>query len=290
MTASSLLRDDVITQSLYSVDLHTIKTIIPIRQRDDLREWTPDSAWLAGGTWLFSEPQVHLSKLVDLSHVDWEPIVLDEQGLSLAATCTFAQLFSYQVPSDLPALELIAPSCRALLGSFKVWNAATVGGNICLALPAAPMIALTVALDGEALIWQPDGGERRLSVLDFVTGASTTALQGGELLRAIDMPRSALRRRIAHRRAALTPLGRSAVFLIGTRGDDGFALIVTGATRRPFRLHFTTMPTVTELKDKISGSIRDEDYHDDVHGRPAWRRHLTYLLSAEIRDELAGPS
>ena len=38
-------------------------------------------------------------------------------------------------------------SCEAFLASFKVWNSATVGGNICMSLPAGPMITMTVALE-----------------------------------------------------------------------------------------------------------------------------------------------
>ena len=50
---------------------------------------------------------------------------------------------------------LIDQCCRAFLASFKIWKTATVGGNLCMALPAGPMIALTAALDGDCVIWRP---------------------------------------------------------------------------------------------------------------------------------------
>ena len=37
------------------------------------------------------------------------------------------------------AYPLIWQCVNSLLGSFKVWNVATVAGNICMALPAGPM-------------------------------------------------------------------------------------------------------------------------------------------------------
>ena len=116
---------------------------------------------------------------------------------------------------------------------------ATVGGNLCMALPAGPMISLTAALDGVCTIWTPDGGERQLPIADFVTGANANALRPGELLRQIDMPAAALTRRTAFRQISLTPLGRSGALLIGTLGGDGgFALTVTASTPRPVRLRF----------------------------------------------------
>ena len=43
----------------------------------------------------------------------------------------------------------------SFLASLKIWNAATVGGNICMSLPAGPMISLTAAL--EATYTRPIG-------------------------------------------------------------------------------------------------------------------------------------
>ena len=268
------------------MDLNGVSTFVPIRERDDLARWVPGAAWLGGGTWLFSEPQPGVDTLLDLASLAWPPITLDDEGLHIAATCTFATLAAFSVPPDLLGLGLIEPCCRALLGSFKVWNVATVGGNICLALPAAPMVAFAAALDGVALIWGPDGSERRLPVLDFVVGANATMLKPGEVLRAIDIPASALRRRVAHRRASLTSGGRSAVLLIGTRDAGTFALTITASTPRPVRLAFAETPSAQDLRSMIDAVLPDDAYYDDIHGRPAWRRHLTRVLAEEIRTEL----
>ncbi len=132
---------------------------------------------------LFSEPQPRLRRLIDLSTCDWDPLRVDEAGLFVAATCTIATLDAFEPPAAWIAAELIGFCCRAFLASFKIWNTATVGGNLCMALPAGPMISLCAALDGVCVIWTPDGGERRLSIFDFVLGPQRTALRPGELLR-----------------------------------------------------------------------------------------------------------
>ena len=40
---------------------------------------------LAGGTWLFSEPQPHLRQLIDLTGLGWSPITLGDNEIELAA-------------------------------------------------------------------------------------------------------------------------------------------------------------------------------------------------------------
>jgi len=167
---------------------------------------------------------------------------------------------------------------------------ATVGGNLCMALPAGPMISLTSALDGVCTIWTPEGTERRVAVADFVLAPQCNELKPGELLRLIDLPLSALRRRTAFRQIALSPLGRSGALLIGTLSpDDGsFTLIVTAATPRPVRLSFPNVPSRAALRDKLEAQIPPEGYYSDVHGAPAWRRHVTLQFAEEIRGEFAG--
>jgi CO/xanthine dehydrogenase FAD-binding subunit len=175
-----------------------------------------------------------------------------------------------------------------LLGSFKIWNAATVGGNLCMALPAGPMAALTTALDGSCLIWGQDGTDRRLPAGDFVVGPQRNALRNGELLRAVVLPVEALQRRVAFRQISLTPLGRSAALLIGTLASSGeFAVTVTAATRRPVRLDFPVVPEMAELRRAITVGIPDALYYDDLHGAPDWRRHMTFRFAEQIRRELA---
>lgn len=276
------------------MDLDTITAVLRPRRLDELPAWgTGDpwragDAWLAGGTWLFSEPQPALDRLIDLTALGWPAAEISGAGLRLSATGTIAELDRLALPKDWIAAPLVGQCCRALLGSFKIWNRASVGGNLCLALPAGPMIALTAALDGICVVHRPRGAERRLLVTDFVLGPQRTALEPGEILRCIELPAAALRRRTAFRRIALSPGGRSGALVIGTRErDGGFALIVTAATPRPVRLPFPALPTAAALQEAIASAIPAAGWYDDVHGAPDWRRHVTGLLAEEIREELA---
>ncbi|MEH2475678.1 CO/xanthine dehydrogenase FAD-binding subunit [Nitrobacteraceae bacterium AZCC 2161] len=269
------------------MDLNTVTSIARPQARDELPNWTAGDAWLAGGTWLFSEPQAHLTRLIDLAELKWPALAITDTELQIAATCTVAQLDALLCPPDWIAAPLINQCCRAFLASFKIWKTATVGGNLCMSLPAGPMIALTAALEGVCTIWKADGSEARIPVADFVTGNQSNALHSGDLLRSIAIPLAALKRRSAFRQISLTPVGRSAALLIGSIRSEGLLLTVTGATVRPIQLSFPTMPSADELHEAILHNIPDGLYHNDVHGKPAWRKQMTLRLAEEIRAELS---
>src|ERR1700731_3720118 len=222
-----------------SMDLNTIKEVAHPREREQLPVWTAGDAWLAGGTWLFSEPQSHLTRLIDLADFKWPALTIGDTGLAIAATCTVAQLDALACPPEWLAAPLINQCCRAFLASFKIWKTATVGGNLCMSLPAGPMISLTAALDGVCTVWKADGSEQRVGVADFVIGDQRNLLAPGDLLRQIDIPITALKRRTAFRQISLTPVGRSAALLIGSLGTEGaLALTVTASATRPVQLSF----------------------------------------------------
>jgi CO/xanthine dehydrogenase FAD-binding subunit len=272
-----------------SMDLNTVTEVAHPNTRAQLPVWTAGDAWLAGGTWLFSEPQVHLTRLIDLADLKWPALTIGEAGLTIAATCTVAQLDGLACPPEWLAAPLINQCCRAFLASFKIWKTATVGGNLCISLPAGPMISLTSALDGVCTIWKADGSEQQVKVADFVIGDNRNVLAPGDLLRQIDIPLPALKRRVAFRQISLTPLGRSAALLIGSIDSDGaLKLTVTASTRRPVQISFPTIPAAGELRAAILHHIPDALYHNDVHGKPAWRKHMTLRLAEQIRAELRG--
>ena len=267
------------------MDLNTIKQVMRPKARGELTGWREGDAFLAGGTWLFSEPQPKLTRLVDLSTLGWQPLTAGVKGLEIAATCTVAQLDALTPPVEWTAAPFIGQCCRAFLASFKIWNTATVGGNICMSLPAGPMISLTAALDGELLIWTSDGSERRVAVADFVKGPLDNDLKPGEVVRSIFLPAAALTARTAFRQVSLANHGRSGALVIGTlSGNGAFALTITASTPRPVKLEFATLPSLELLHARIEASV--DAWYDDIHGLPAWRRHMTLHFAQEILGEL----
>lgn len=271
------------------MDLNTITAVARPQTRAQLPVWTAGDAWLAGGTWLFSEPQAQLTRLIDLTDLKWPAMTITGSHLSIAATCTISQLDALTCPADWLAAPLISQCCRAFLASFKIWKTATVGGNLCMSLPAGPMISLTAALDGVCTIWKACGGEQRIPVAEFVTGNQRNRLSPGDLLRQIDIPLAALKRRSAFRQISLAPAGRSAALLIGSLDSAGaLKVTVTASTVRPIVLSFPGPTDANALRTAIAEAVTDDLYHTDIHGKPLWRKHMTLRLAEEIRAELLG--
>jgi CO/xanthine dehydrogenase FAD-binding subunit len=271
------------------MDLTTIAEVKRPTAFDDIAEWRDGHSWLAGGTWLFSEPQVAVDTLIDLDGLRWAPLTATEAGLDIAATCRIVELHDFEAPPAWSAVPLFRKCIDAFLMSFKIWNAATVGGNVCMSLPAGAMISLTAALEGVCTLWPHNGVPREISVVDFVTGNHQNVLQKGELLRKIHLPAAALSKRAAMRQVSLTRYGRSAALIIATVDDGGadFLLTVSAATPRPVQLRFANCPSAEDLRRALDARLPPDAYFEDVHGSAPYKRHVTRYLAEQIRRELA---
>lgn len=255
------------------MDLVTVATARVARERGDL-VLAPGEAVIGGGTWLYSEAQ-EATGVVDLLGMGWQDVARTPDSLVIAATCSIETLRGLG-----PFFQQCADS---LLASWKVQRIATVGGNIALALPAGPMTSLAVALDATLVLWTADS-ERRVAAAEFVTGVRTTILEPGEVLRAIEIPLASLHR-TAFRRIALSPLGRTGALVTGRRDATGLTVLgITGGTGRPHRLAFDAPPTAAQVAAAVD-SI--DDWYDDAHGSPDWRRAMSLAFAEEIRQELA---
>jgi CO/xanthine dehydrogenase FAD-binding subunit len=270
------------------LDINTVTDVVRHPTDPPGQSWRTGDAWLAGGTWLFSDQQPDVHRLIDLMPLGWNLLVPTDAGLEIGAMCTIRQLYALAAPHDWLASPLFTTSCEAFLASFKVWNTATVGGNICMSLPAGPMITLTVALQASYTLIAADGSERTVDAVDFVTGNHTNILRPGEILRKIDIPAAALRKRHTHRRFTLTQLGRSTIFMIATQslGMSDMLLTITAGTIRPIRLAFDTIPDANALQHTID-EIPNDVWFDDPNGTPDHRRHLAKHYAEEIRTEFS---
>jgi CO/xanthine dehydrogenase FAD-binding subunit len=268
------------------MDLNTVTRVIPAQTRADLSHLGDGAVPLAGGSVLFAEPNPGIHTLVDLQTLGWAPFEVTDEGLEVAATATLTQLSTLADDHGWRAHPLFRQCCTALFGSFKVWNVATVGGNICTALPAGPMTSLFSALEAQALIWKADGSDLRIAASTLVTGNMTTSLEPGDVLRSLLIPVRSLDSATAYRKIALSALGRSGAVVIGRRDpvDKSFVLTVSAATVRPEQLRFPGLPTAAELRAAVE-SI--DSWFTDAHGAADWRLAVTVVLAEEIRCELA---
>jgi CO/xanthine dehydrogenase FAD-binding subunit len=267
------------------MDLDTVVSYRRATSRADLA-LRPGERLVAGGTWLFSEPQPAVTGLVDLTGMGWPALEYLDGGLRIGATCTISDIAGIPQRPGWNAHPLFFSCANALLASFKVWNLATVGGNVCQSLAAAAMVSLCAGLDGVALVWTAAGGAYRIPVADLVTGDGTNSLDQADTLRWIDIPGHALRAQVGFRKIALAPQGRSGAVLTGRRDEDGGTVFsITAATLRPVVLRYGAVPDERTLGADVHAA---PGYYTDPLGASDWRRQVSRVLLEEIRREFDG--
>ncbi|GIG55233.1 FAD binding domain-containing protein [Demequina activiva] len=267
------------------MDLTAVRTVRAARSRADLA-LAPGEALLAGGTWLFSEDQPGVTGLVDLSPLGWDELGLTREGdLRIGALTTVGALDAWAREQTFAAAPLLSQCADSLLASFKVQSAATVGGNICRSYAAGAMIAMAATLDGVATVWHRDGTDSRVDVGAIPSGNGTSSLPDGDVLRDVVIPARALTARTAHRRIALNEHGRSGALLTARRDVDGACtFVITAATLTPVVLRYPSPPSAQEL---AADALAAEGYYTDPLGTADWRRQVSAVLLAELREELS---
>lgn len=109
---------------------------------------------------------------------------VDGDGYRIGSLTTIRTLeTSPVIRRRYPALAQAA----GVLGSVQIRNIATMGGNLCHAVPSAETAAPLLALDAQANIAGPHGN-RSVALDQFFLGPRRTVLQPGELLKEIILP------------------------------------------------------------------------------------------------------
>ncbi|MCZ7472714.1 MULTISPECIES: FAD binding domain-containing protein [Rhizobium/Agrobacterium group] len=147
----------------------------------------------AGYTDLMVQEQHHLKDLtlIDLAAVsELRGIREDETYISIGAmTCWTDIIHSPEIAAHSPVLAMAARE----IGAMQIQNRATIGGNISNASPAADGLPPLYAYDAEILCMGPQG-ERAVPIADFVQGPRRVALEPGEFIAEIRIPKAGDRR------------------------------------------------------------------------------------------------
>ena len=82
------------------MNLNTVTALRQPTSAAEITQWRSGFAWLAGGTWLFSEPQLDTDTLIDLDHLGWPALEASPAGLAIGATCRIAELYRFAAPGN----------------------------------------------------------------------------------------------------------------------------------------------------------------------------------------------
>jgi CO/xanthine dehydrogenase FAD-binding subunit len=153
----------------------------------DALDELPGAHLLAGGTDLMVEVNfghrrppavVALRRVEELRGYEVRD---DEVVLRSGVTWTEVE---HDLAEVLPGLAAAART----VGSPQMRNAGTVGGNIGTASPAGDGLPVLGALDAVVVLARRDG-ERRLPLSEVITGVKKTAIEPGEVIREVRVPR-----------------------------------------------------------------------------------------------------
>ncbi|GLS30042.1 CO or xanthine dehydrogenase, FAD-binding subunit [Mesorhizobium albiziae] len=104
--------------------------------------------------------------------------------LVIGARTTWSDIVAHGLP---PAFEALKEAAREV-GSIQIQNTGTVAGNLCNASPAADGVPALMILDAEVELRSLDG-TRHLALPEFILGNRRIALQPGEMVTAIRVPK-----------------------------------------------------------------------------------------------------
>ncbi|MCH1491536.1 MAG: xanthine dehydrogenase family protein subunit M [Luminiphilus sp.] len=173
-----------------------------------------EASWLAGGTDLLVGIRLGVRDprcVVDLKHIP-ELMALEIESDKVhigAAVSAFDIVRHPQIAQMYPGLV----EALDLIGSTQIQGRCSAGGNLCNASPAADSIPALIANGAVCKIAGPRG-ERSMSVEQFLLGPNQTALDEGELLVALVLPRPAASTADAYLR--LTPRTEMDIAVAGT--------------------------------------------------------------------------
>ncbi len=131
--------------------------------------------YIAGGTDLYLGPQDY-DFVVDINQAGLGGISQNEQGDVLIGSATALQeCFTDPILNEYAggAISRVAGQC----GNRPVRTTATIGGNLCNALPSADMAPVLLALDTVCFLVGQDSQES-LPLADFFVGPRKTILDG----------------------------------------------------------------------------------------------------------------
>jgi aerobic carbon-monoxide dehydrogenase medium subunit len=226
----------------------------------------PNARALAGGQTLINVMKARAAQpdlLVDLADLDELKGVSESGGqLEIGPMTTYAQLMdSREVFGTRPVLSRVAGE----IADVQVRNRGTIGGNVCLSDPTNHFPPLMVAMDAQMTV-VGQGGERQVPAADFFLGVYMTAVQPGELLTKITIPRA-----------------EGDGFAAVTIGKDGTCIVNAAATKNgDVRYAIGCVGAVPAT------SLEEIDPPSDVHGSAEYRRHLAKILVERAVAEAGG--
>ena len=257
----------------------------------------------AGGTDLMLQWRrgaIDIDTCIDLTGLDeLRRIVIGEHEITLGAMTTIADLETH---SGLREVFPVFADMARRFATPQVRTMATVGGNLCHAVPSADCAPPLIALDATVTLCSP-AGERSLPLESFFEGPKLTGLADDEVLARIAIPRpmtdsSCSYQRMVRSAVDIALAGVACRLDAETTGTVTAARIVLGAVApTPVRSlgaeELLTGIGIGEINDELLGDVADAAAAaahpiSDVRTGASYRRHMTGVLTKRAVTAVAG--
>lgn len=256
---------------MYEFNYHRPATLVEAKKIHSSAE---DGQYMAGGQTLLPTLKHRLaqpSDLIDLGAIpDLDFIIIEADAILIGARTLHADVAaSAEVRAAIPALANLVSS----IGDPQVRNCGTLGGAIANNDPASDYPAAILGL-GATVITE----HRDISGDNFFTDMFETALEDGELIKAVRFPKP---RKASYAKFS-NPASRYAIVgVFAAETDSGVRIAVTGAGSCVFR----ASAMETALGQTLSSSIdlpviSPEGLNSDMHASAEYRAHLVSVMTA----------
>jgi len=252
-----------------------------------------DAKYLAGGQSLlplmklrFASPTV----LIDLGRVGELSYVRDEGTyVAIGAMTRHHDVANSAVLlSDVP---LLAHTAEAV-GDPQIRHRGTIGGSVAHADAAADLPATLLALDATFVVRGADG-ERSVPAAEFFKSIFETALEPGELLTEIQVPKPANPAAWSFQKFNKRAID-FAIVGVAVQGTGGpgtsVALVNMGSTPLRAAAVESALASGASAADAAAHAADGTNAGSDIHASKAYREHLARVLVKRALEDAAARS
>ncbi len=260
---------------------------------EQLKQMKGKAHILAGGTDLMVATNLRRlfpQNLIYIGKLGLDHITVSASNLIIGAGASITDIIeSADVRDKAP---LLVDACREI-ASPAIRNAATIGGNVCNASPAADGAIALLALDASVTIVS-SRGERIVALKDFFSGPGETVLETDELVKEFSIPAATTNSKhgwakIGLRKAEIIGIVCVAVNMTVEDGKCQDVRIALGAVA-PTPILATKAAAVIkgqalndQLIDQAARTAAEEiSPIDDIRASAWYRRQMTNELVARI--------
>jgi aerobic carbon-monoxide dehydrogenase medium subunit len=243
-----------------------------------------DAKFLAGGHSLLPLMKLRFASpeyLIDLGRITELSYVRDEGGyVAIGALTRHHDVNTSEVLNS--AIPLLAHAAGQV-GDPQIRHRGTIGGSVAHGDAASDLPAVLLALDASFVIRGAGGATRTVGAAEFFKGIFETALEPGELLTEIQVPKPASPGAWSFQKFTKRAIDW-AIVGVAVQGDN-VGLVNMGRT--PLRASGVeaALAAGASPADAASRAADGTSAGSDIHASSAFREHLAKVLTRRALEE-----